>query len=127
MSPTPITSKRILVVDDNLNAAQTLSLLLRKLWGHTVEIAYDGIAALEKVGEFKPEIILLDIGLPGLSGYQVAQQIRANPELSGIRLIALSGYGEEQDVLRSREVGFDNYLVKPVSVAALQTALEQLV
>ena len=118
--PTPVPVKRILVVDDNHGAADTLARLLKMLWGHTVEVAHDGPATLQKVEQFRPDIVLLDIGLPGMSGYEVARALRALPQFQHLFLAALTGYGQEEDRRKSREAGFDEHLVKPISVMALQ-------
>ncbi len=116
-------SRRVLVVDDNRDAAETLELLLQ-LWGHEVQSAYDGCEALSRFQEFQPDIVLLDIGLPGMNGYEVARQIRSLPEsLAGYRdvmLVAVTGYGHESDRLQSKEAGFDQHLVKPVQSEILR-------
>jgi signal transduction histidine kinase/DNA-binding response OmpR family regulator len=109
---------RILIVDDNTDAARSLARLVR-LAGHDVVTADDGPGALAKIGEFNPEFILLDIGLPGMDGYEVARNIRARPDSGGTVLIALTGYGREEDRNRSRESGFDHHFVKPVELDAL--------
>jgi DNA-binding response OmpR family regulator len=98
------------VVDDNVDTAESLALLLR-LRGHDVDTAHDGPAALEKAGIFLPEAVLLDIGLPGLDGYQVASQLR---QTSTMLLVALTGYGQEEDQSRAWQAGFDHFLTKPV-------------
>jgi CheY-like chemotaxis protein len=117
-SPPPLpapasTGRRILVVDDNLAAAKLLSQLLAMLGDHQVELAHDGESALRKAEEFHPELILLDIGLPGMNGYLVANTIRSHPVLNNVLLAALTGYGQEEDRRRSLEAGFDEHLVKP--------------
>jgi PAS domain S-box-containing protein len=104
--------RRILVVDDNIDAALTTSALL-KAWGHEVRSAHCGSSALEVVHSFRPEIILLDIGLPGMSGYDVARQLRAEPSSQGVIIAALTGYGQESDRQRSFEAGFDYHFTKP--------------
>jgi len=110
---TPGARRRVLVVDDNVDTAESLSLLLR-LRGYEVEIAYDGPAALKRAASFHPEAILLDIGLPGLDGYQVASRLRRRRRSAKVLLVALTGYGQEEDQRRSREAGFDHHLTKPV-------------
>ncbi|MBA3312857.1 MAG: response regulator [Planctomycetota bacterium] len=115
---------RILVVDDNVDAATTLGMLLR-LDGHEIRFAYDGLAALDAAAEFSPEVVLLDIGLPKLDGYEVAKRLRARTETEGAVLIAVSGYGQEEDRRRSREAGFDHHLTKPVDFAVLRQVLPQ--
>jgi signal transduction histidine kinase/ActR/RegA family two-component response regulator len=110
--------RRVLVVDDNVDAAESTAVLLRFL-GHRVEVAHDGPSALSVVRDFQPEIVLLDIGLPGMSGYDVTKRLRANPENEGLVIAAVTGYGREEDIRRSREAGFDYHLTKPVATAAL--------
>ena len=111
-------ARRILVVDDNADAADSLGVLLG-IWGHQVEIAHNGIAALQVARKFDPELVFLDIGLPEMNGYEVARRLREEAGLAGARFIALSGYGTERDQLRSREAGFDLHLVKPVNPRSL--------
>jgi signal transduction histidine kinase/CheY-like chemotaxis protein len=113
----PAIQKRILVVDDNRDSADSLALLLR-LGGHEVEMAHDGSSALALAQAFRPEVILLDIGLPGMSGYEVARKLREVDQPRPL-LIALTGYGQEEDQRRSLEAGFDYHLVKPVEMAKL--------
>jgi CheY-like chemotaxis protein len=110
------------VVDDNADAASSMAMLL-EMAGHDVRIVYDGEAALARVKEAAPDILLLDIGLPGMSGYDVAQALRALPEGRAMRIIALTGYGQDADRERSRAAGFDAHLVKPVVPADLFAAL----
>ena len=116
------TKRRILVVDDNVDAASTVCALL-KAWEHDVEAAYNGQSALELVKTFRPEIILLDIGLPGMSGYEVAKSLRSDPASSGIVIAALTGYGQESDRARSFEAGFDYHITKPPDPNILETLL----
>jgi signal transduction histidine kinase/ActR/RegA family two-component response regulator len=108
---TDIASKRILVVDDNVDAASSIADLLR-LDGHEVCVVYTATAAFEKFADFGPDVVLLDIGLPDMNGYQVAQRIRSTG--GGVRIIALTGYGQLEDLQRAKESGFDAHLVKPV-------------
>lgn len=118
-------SFRIVVVDDNIDSCESLAMLL-KMMGHEVEVAHDGVAALAVVARFKPRICLLDIGLPQLSGYQVARRIR---EMSGgpkMMLIAMTGWGQEKDKERAKEAGFDHHLVKPVDIDVVNNILEKL-
>jgi PAS domain S-box-containing protein len=122
VSPVRSATRRVLVVDDNADAVASLALLLR-LAGHEVRTAGDGPAALELAPRFRPEAVLLDIGLPGMDGYEVARRLRALPELKDVLLMALTGYGQEEDRRRAREAGFDHYLTKPVEPAALQRLL----
>jgi PAS domain S-box-containing protein len=114
---------RILVVDDNVGAAQMLSVLLTTLGPHEVEIAFDGPSALKTVEQFRPEIVFLDIGLPGMDGYRVGAALRRNMEFSPTVLVALTGYGQDEDRRRSREAGFDEHLVKPPSLKSIEAIL----
>jgi CheY-like chemotaxis protein len=109
---------RVLVVDDNVDAAKTLEQLLR-FAGHEVSLAHDGPAALAAAAAAPPDLVLLDIGLPGMDGYAVAARRRAAGH-AGTALVALSGYGTEDDIRRSREAGFDHHLVKPIDFARLR-------
>jgi signal transduction histidine kinase len=112
-------SLRILVVDDYVDGAQTLALLLG-LIGHEVHVAHDGPAALEAAAGFRPDVVLLDIGLPGgMDGYEVARRVRAQPDLEDVVLVALTGHGGERERGRAREAGFSAFFVKPVHVEAL--------
>jgi CheY-like chemotaxis protein len=106
--------RRILVVDDNSDAADTLAMVL-SLRGYEVRVARDGPEALSAAGEFHPELVLLDIGLPGMDGYAVARALRAGPTQGRVRLVALTGYGRDEDRRRSAEAGFDDHLVKPIA------------
>jgi PAS domain S-box-containing protein len=116
--------RRILLVDDNVDAARSLSQLLQ-LMGHQVEVVHDGPAALETARTESPDVMLLDIGLPGMDGYEVARRLRQDPQLSQVFLIALTGYGQEEDRKRSRAAGIDEHLVKPVDGALLQALLSR--
>ncbi|MBF5044953.1 hybrid sensor histidine kinase/response regulator [Aggregicoccus sp. 17bor-14] len=113
---------RVLVVDDNVNAARSLSLLL-KLSGYQVEVAHDGPSALVRAREWQPTHVVMDIGMPQMDGYAVAQQLRAQPALAGVRLFALTGYGQEEHRERARSVGFEEHFTKPVSPELLLRAL----
>ena len=113
---------RILVVDDNQDAADSLAMMLA-LDGHEVRQTYAGAPALACLREFRPDVILLDIGLPGMDGYEVARRIREQPDGASVRLIALTGYGQESDKSRTRAAGFDEHLVKPVELRNLHEAL----
>jgi two-component system CheB/CheR fusion protein len=115
--------RRILVVDDNRDQADSLGKLL-KLLGYEVQIVYDGNAAVDAAIDFVPDAALVDIGLPGLNGYEVARRIREQPKLNQTVLVAQTGWGEEEDQLRSREAGFNHHLVKPVSVDDLRNAIQ---
>ena len=114
---------RVLVVDDNADAARVLADLLSAL-RHETTFAVDGPSALQAAARFKPDVALIDIGLPVMDGYELARRFAADPGLRAIRLIALTGYGQTQDRSRTEAAGFEAHLVKPVSVAALRSALE---
>ncbi len=116
--PANVHSKRILMVDDNNDAADSLADLLRDV-GHQVEVAYSPVAALKVVESFRPEVAVLDIGLPVMDGYELAARLRANPVTANCLLIALTGYGQSHDRIRSEEGGFQYHLVKPVDIAQL--------
>ena len=115
--------RRILVLDDNVDSADSLALLLR-LKGHEVEVAYDGPGALKTAGSFHPDVVMLDIGLPGLDGYQVASRLRRRRRTATALLLALTGYGREEDQLRSLEAGFDHHLTKPVDPQVLYDLID---
>jgi PAS domain S-box-containing protein len=117
---------RILVVEDELAVAEMLVMLL-KLWGHTVQAVRDGPAALAAAPTFHPEVVLCDIGLPGLNGYRVARQLRQQEGLNKSVLTAITGYGQEEDQRRAREAGFDHHMTKPVDPFALEKLLSCLV
>ena len=112
----------ILVVDDNVDAAESLALLLR-LEGHDVRVAHDGPAALAAVEAEPPDLLFLDIGMPVMNGYDVAQRLRQRPGLGHLLLVAMTGWGQEEDRRRSQEAGFDHHLVKPVEPDALHQLL----
>ena len=109
---------RVLVVDDNADAAESLALLLQ-FAGHDVRVCHEGAAALAEAETFQPEVVLLDIGLPGMDGYEVARRLRAQPDLDKTLLVALTGYGQAEDLCRSRDAGFDRHLVKPADPEVL--------
>jgi CheY-like chemotaxis protein len=117
-------SLRILVVEDNRDAAESLRDVLECI-GCTVQVAYSGSEAVAAAPQFRPEVLLCDLGLPGMDGYEVAKQLRQNPDSSRTRLIAVSGYGQEEDKQRAREAGFDLHLTKPLDFAELQRLLDQ--
>ena len=108
--------RRVLVVDDNVDGAESLATLVG-LWGHEVRIAHDGPSALITAAEFRPDAVLLDIGLPGLDGYKVARQLRARPGSGTTKPVALTGWGRDADRERPLAAGFDLHLVKPVDPA----------
>ena len=121
----PKSRLRVLVVDDNSDAAETLAMLLG-LWGHDVHSAADGPTALATAVTHVPDVVLLDISLPGMSGYEVAEQLRAKPELRDTVLIAMTGYGQAEDKKEARQAGFTTHLVKPVEPNMLQKLLSDL-
>lgn len=119
------TSRRILVVDDNVDAAQTLSMLM-DLSGHETRSAFSGQQALEMAQSFNPDVVFLDIGLPDMTGYEVAHRLLADPLTSAIQLIALTGWGTEDDIKKSKMAGFHAHLTKPVDPAAVEAVLSTL-
>jgi CheY-like chemotaxis protein len=112
----PSAHRRILVADDNLDAAESLALMLR-LDGHEVRTAHDGIEAVQQAEAFDPEVVLLDLGMPRMDGYEAARHIRRTH--ADAMLIALTGWGQDQDRQRAREAGFDHHLVKPADYRQL--------
>jgi PAS domain S-box-containing protein len=114
----------VLVVDDNVDAANTLSMIL-EMHGHATRTAYDGIEAIDVLAGFTPRLAFLDIGMPRMDGYETARAIRRIPGLEGIHLVALTGWGAEDDRKRSREAGFDQHLTKPVQLADVERILRQ--
>jgi signal transduction histidine kinase len=122
--PKPLAQRRMLVVDDNNDAALTLAALLR-LNGAQIETAHDGPDALAAADRFQPEAVLLDLGMPGMSGLDVARTLRMRPYGAGLQLIALTGWGQEQDQRRTREAGFDAHITKPVDYARLTQLLAE--
>ena len=114
--------RRVLVVDDNRDAAESLTVLL-ELWGHAVRIANDGPDALALAAEYRPDTVLLDIGLPGMDGYEVARRLRELPGSHSMFLVAVTGYGQDEDRRRAYETGFDHHLTKPVEPAKLGSLL----
>jgi CheY-like chemotaxis protein len=121
----PADPLRLLVVDDNADVAHTLQLYLEAA-GHEVRVAADAPAALALARAFAPQACLLDIGLPGIDGNELARRLRALPQAAGATLIAMTGYGRQQDRDRSMAAGFDHYLVKPVDTAQLAALLAQV-
>jgi CheY-like chemotaxis protein len=119
-----LSRRRILVVDDNENNATSLGVLLRTM-GQDVDEAYDGLTALELARRHRPDVILLDIGLPGMDGYEVARRCREEPDLEQTMLVAMTGYGKAEDRRRSQEAGFNVHLVKPVNLEDLRLLLSQ--
>lgn len=116
---------RILVVDDNRDSAETLAELLA-MDGHETHVARDGDAAIERTAQLRPDVVLLDIGLPGVNGYEAARRIRELPEGRAVVLLALTGWGQEEDRRRSTAAGFDDHLVKPVDLETLAHLLSRV-
>jgi len=117
--------RRVLVVDDNEDAAELLAFTLEAS-GYSTRIAHDGVDALRVADEFRPEVAVLDIGLPVMDGYDLAKRLKGNPTLTGLSLIALTGYGQQEDVRRALAAGFDEHLVKPVDLDRLHTTVRRL-
>ena len=122
--PTTTTARRILIVDDNRDAATSLAMLL-KITGNETHTANDGLEAVEAAANFRPDMLLLDIGLPKLNGYEVCRRIREQPWGKNIVIVALTGWGQEEDREKSRNAGFDGHMVKPVDFAALTKLLSE--
>lgn len=119
-------ARRIVLIEDNADAAESLKLLL-ELNGHQVIVADDGASGLHATREARPDLVLCDIGLPGeLDGYDVARAIKKDDELESVRLVAVTGYGQEEDTRRAREAGFDEHLVKPVDVQDIEKLCSDL-
>lgn len=121
----PDTGRRILVVDDNRDAAITTALML-KLFGHTTKLAHDGYAAAEVAATFQPELVLMDIGMPKLNGYDACRLIRQQPWASDAVFVACTGWGQDEDRRKAEAAGFDHHLVKPIELAELQRILATL-
>jgi CheY-like chemotaxis protein/two-component sensor histidine kinase len=121
-APLELPRASVLIVDDNHDGADSLRLLLRSL-GLEVRVAYGGAEALALLQSFVPELVLLDIGMPGMDGYEVARRIRADQRLREVVLVALTGWGQEQDRARARTAGFDHHLIKPADLETLQGLL----
>jgi two-component system, chemotaxis family, CheB/CheR fusion protein len=122
--PATTTARRILVVDDNRDAAESLAMLL-ELTGNETHTAHDGLEALETAAQVRPDLILLDIGLPKINGYEAARRIREQPWGKSVVLVALTGWGQAEDRQKSREAGFDGHIVKPVDLEALTRLLAE--
>jgi|GEM_PF-1156382 len=121
----PARSLRVVIADDNVDAAETLAVLV-ELWSHSVQVAYDGPGAVAATREFRPDVCLFDIGMPGFDGYEAARQVRADAGLAGVVLVAMTGYGQDSDRERSLAAGFDHFLVKPVAPAEIERLLRTL-
>ena len=118
-------ASRILIIDDNVDSADSLAMMLR-MSDHDVQTVYSGQSALAAAIEYEPSIVLLDIGLPEVDGYEIARQLRQRPEFKAVWLIAITGYGQDADLQRSRDAGFDHHLVKPVDPQKLEELLGRL-
>ena len=114
--------RRVLLVDDSVDAAEAMSMLLETL-GHEVRVMHDGPSALAMVDDFAPDVVILDIGLPGIDGFEVAREMRTRTVTKSALLIALTGYGADSDKQKARDAGFDHHLVKPVSFTAIETVI----
>jgi CheY-like chemotaxis protein len=123
-SEKPSQRLRTVVVDDNVDAAESLADLLRML-GHDVQVAHDGPGGLAVARAAKADVVLLDIGLPGMSGYEVARRLRADPDFTAL-LVAVSGYGREEDRHQSREAGIEHHFVKPLDFRQLQLLFDHV-
>jgi CheY-like chemotaxis protein len=122
-TPAATRGKRVLIVEDNNDQAQSLARLLQ-LMGHETRIAGDGPSALEILGQFAADLALIDVGLPGMSGYDVARSIRSRLEYRHTMLVAQTGWGRDEDRQRAREAGFDHHLVKPIDHQILRKILD---
>lgn len=120
-----VKSFRVLVVDDNTDAAESLSDLLQ-IGGHTTRVANDGHQAIRMAREFQPHLVFLDIGIPGKNGYEVARALRKTPGLEQVTLAALTGWGAEEDRVRSKDAGFDHHFTKPAEFELINGLLSQL-
>ena len=109
-------------MDDNVDAAESLSQLL-SLMGHEVREAHDGIEGVHAALEFRPDVVLLDLGMPKMTGYEAVRAIRKNATVDGIRIYALTGWGQESDKQRTREAGFDGHITKPIDTAMLESLI----
>ncbi len=123
--PMTMTARRILVVEDNRDSAESLAMLLT-LAGNETHTAYDGLEAVEAAATFRPDVILLDIGLPRMNGYEACRLIREQPWGKNMVLVALTGWGQEEDRQKSKDSGFDGHIVKPVEQAAVMKLLAEL-
>ncbi len=122
-APSPSKARRVLIVDDNHDVTDSIAELFR-MSGHEVRQHYEGNGVLEQVDEFRPDAVIIDLGLPGKTGYEVATELRAHPDFRRLPLIALSGYGQPADMERSRSVGFNFHLLKPADLKLLMRLVE---
>ena len=116
--------RRVLLVDDSVDAAEAMSMLLETL-GHEIRVMHDGPSALAMVDDFAPDVVILDIGLPGMDGFEVARQMRMRAATKAALMIALTGYGADSDKKQAHDAGFDHHLVKPVSFTAIETLIAE--
>jgi CheY-like chemotaxis protein len=114
--------RRVLVVDDNADALESLSRLVKHM-GNEVRRAHDGLEAIDVAREFQPEIVLMDLGMPNMNGYEAARRLRLEPWAQDVAIIATTGWGQEEDRRRSADAGFDRHLVKPIQIDSLREAL----
>jgi CheY-like chemotaxis protein len=121
----PTVGHRILLADDNVDAATSLALMLQMM-GHEVRTAHDGLEAVAAASEFRPDLILMDIGMPKLNGYDACRRIREQPGGKDVVMVALTGWGQDEDKRRSEEAGFNTHLIKPVEPATIENLLTEL-
>ena len=121
-NPSAAATGRVLIVDDNVDSAETIAMLLQ-ISGHNTLTAFDGASAIEMARQHEPDVVLLDLGLPEMSGFEVARRLRELPGLERMVLIAMTGYGQDEDRRQTAEAGFAQHLVKPADPAALQQAV----
>jgi CheY-like chemotaxis protein len=120
-----VVQKLVLIADDNVDAAESLQMWLQ-MSGHEVHIALDGVRALAAAESLRPHVVLLDLGMPGLSGFEVARRIREQPWGKDIVLVALTGWGQEEDRRKTAEAGFNHHLTKPVPPDAIEELIRTL-
>lgn len=116
---------RVLVVDDNVDAAESMAMYL-ELMGNELRTVHSGREALEAAPRFRPDVVFLDIGLPAMDGYEVARRLRADPDLRAATLVALTGWGSDEDQRRSKDAGFDYHLTKPAEAALVERLLAEV-
>jgi CheY-like chemotaxis protein len=122
-SARPRTGKRVLVVDDNIDAADALAMMLKNM-GHEVQVANDGRLGVAMARAGHPDVVLLDIGMPGMDGLEAVRRLREGQPAKRMRVVAITGFGRQEDIRRSAEAGFDEHLVKPVTPELLRIAVE---
>lgn len=118
--------KRVMVVDDSINAAKTMGWMFELVLGCEVQLAHNGASAIATAIKFLPHLIMLDIGMPGMTGYEVCRAMRQEPMLKDTIIVAQTGWGQKEHLQRAKEAGFDNHLVKPVTLEAIQEVLASL-